>query len=137
MLYFKTLYQKKSPKFECMASWLILGGVLPLAVALVTHHQQGLSYDSFFTPDRIPYLWVIAMGIASLRVKRGSNPWRVIVVLSDLGFLAAAGMSAVVGDIPAIVWPLAVLLLTAKQYSSDMKAAQAKKNAFWSRNGLH
>ena len=50
MFLFKKLYQKKADKFECMASWLILGGVLPLAVALVTQHQQGLSYDSFFTP---------------------------------------------------------------------------------------
>ena len=86
------LYQKKVHKFELMASWFILGGVLPLAVALVIQHQQGLSYDSFFTPDRIPYLWVIAMGIASLCVKRASNPWRAIVVLGEIGFLAAGGL---------------------------------------------
>src|SRR5271155_4657714 len=105
------LYQKKVDKFELMASWLILGGVLPLAVALVTQHQQGLSYDSFFTTDRIPYLWVIAMGIASLRVKRASGAWRAIVVLGEIGFLAAAGLKIELSDAYGIVWPLVALLI--------------------------
>ena len=36
--------RKNADKIEGMASWLILGGVLPLCVALVTDHQRSYSF---------------------------------------------------------------------------------------------
>jgi hypothetical protein len=37
-------------------------------------------------------------------------------------------MGAELGDVPAIIWPLAVLLLIFKQYRSGMKTARAERN---------
>jgi hypothetical protein len=120
--------RKNADKIEGMASWLILGGVLPLGVALVARHQQGFSYDSFLTTDRLPYFWVIAMGIASLLVKRASVAWQAIIILGAIGLLVAAELSRELNAISGIVWPLIVLFIIFKQYRYDVKTTRADNN---------
>ncbi len=108
-------------KIEGMASWLILGGYLPLAVALVITRRAGLSFDSLLTFDQFLYLWVIAMGIISLVVRRASARWHIIVVCGIGGLCSAAALRVEHGDmVLAIAWPLAVLVLVFVQYRHDI-----------------
>lgn len=118
--------RRNADKIESMASWLILGGFIPLSIALVVHHQHGYNYGSFFTLDRISYLWVIAMGTTSLLVTRASSPWRGIVILGAIGLVEAAALSMEFGSVIGIVWPLGVLFLILAQYRVDTKAAERK-----------
>lgn len=112
--------RKNKDKIEGMASWLILGGVLPLAVAVMKQNQ-------LFILEHAAYLWAIAMGIVSLLVKRTSREWQLIIALGAIGFLAAAGISLNHTQFGALLWPLAVLVLLFKQYRHDMAKAKAPK----------
>lgn len=115
-------------KIECMASWLILGGVIPLAVAAVVQGGSNITLDSMMAPGNASYLWVVAMGVASLLVKRAGALWRGIVMLGGLGLLITLSLSithAIQGalsqaDIANIIWSAAVFLLVSCQYCRDV-----------------
>ena len=75
-------------KIDSMASLVILGGVLPLAVAVVAQYLLHLPPCHFCILQRWPYGFVILCGIVSLLVPRGSLRWRLAVAFGILGFLA-------------------------------------------------
>ncbi|WOJ88441.1 hypothetical protein RZS28_11435 [Methylocapsa polymorpha] len=116
------LRRKNTDKVEGMASWLILGGFLPLDVAASLQEPQGFNIEAALIPERFPYVWVIAMGIASLLVKRASTPWRFIVALGVIGFLTAAAMDLIHSEFGGLLWPIAALLVVLKQYHYDTKS---------------
>jgi hypothetical protein len=118
---------KKNPeKIEGMASWLILGGLIPLAAAVVAQRDSVITIENFFTPERYPYLIAIALGAASLLVKRTSKEWRVIVGLAALSFLSVIMLSIVdfsIAAVGSIIWAIGMLFLIFKQYRFDLKQA--------------
>jgi disulfide bond formation protein DsbB len=82
---------RKNPEtIESMASILILGGVIPLCVALVSQYAFGLAPCHFCLAQRYPYLLVIAAGALSLFPPRGGQCWRFLVALGFFGLLATA-----------------------------------------------
>lgn len=81
-------------KIESMASILILGGVLPLCVALVGQYAFNLFPCDFCLLQRYPYLVAIAVGAASLLVRRMGRAWKFLVLLGALAFLATAALGA-------------------------------------------
>lgn len=90
------LCRTKDPnKIVAMASILILGGVLPLAGALVSQYGFGLRPCHFCLLQRYPYLVVIAMGALSLLVTRGTLVWRVLVALGIYALLATATLGII------------------------------------------
>src|SRR5271170_5394962 len=113
--------RKKADKIESMASWLILGGVLPLAVGAIIQNQQGFTFAEFLTLERYPYVWTIAMGALSLCVNRADMQWRFIVALGIIGFLTSAWMQLQHTDLGGAIWPIAATLLVFMQYRYDMK----------------
>lgn len=121
--------KKNKEKIEGMASWLILGGVIPLAVDVVGYAQQGMGMDGFDWLGHTPYLWMIAMGAASLLVKRASPQWRLIVSLG-LGGLLAAGMNihggAQSSSLWNLLWLMMAMLFIVFQYRHDMKGYVAQ-----------
>ena len=89
-------YCKKHPdKIVAMASLLILGGVVPLAVAIVAQFGFGLHPCHYCLLQRYPYLLVIACGVASLLVRRGGLAWRVCVALGICGWLATGTLGLI------------------------------------------
>jgi disulfide bond formation protein DsbB len=82
-------------KIESMASILILGGVLPLAVALMAQYGFGLAPCHFCLLQRYPYVAVIACGALSLLVPRGSLCWRFLVALGILALLVTGTLGGV------------------------------------------
>lgn len=74
-------------KIESMASILILGGVIALASALVAQFGFGYHPCHFCLLERYPYGVVIAMGVASLLVKRGGLPWRFMIAIAIYALL--------------------------------------------------
>jgi disulfide bond formation protein DsbB len=72
---------KDPEKIVAMASLLILGGVVPLAGAILV--QFGLNYPPchFCLLQRYPYLVVAAMGILALLLPRGGLRWRFAVAM--------------------------------------------------------
>ena len=85
MLYCST---KNPDKIVAMASLLILGGVVPLATAIIAQYGFGLHPCHYCLLQRYPYLFVIACGVVSLLVERGGLPWRLCVALGISGWLA-------------------------------------------------
>lgn len=82
---------KKNPdKIVAMASILILGGVIPLAGALISQYGFGARPCHFCLLQRYPYLVVIAAGVLSLLVRRGALLWRVLVALSIYALIATS-----------------------------------------------
>ncbi len=80
---------KKNPdKIVAMASLLILGGVVPLAVALVAQFGFGLHPCHFCLLERYPYLLPIVAGIGTLLTPRMSLVWRLCVAVGIMGWLA-------------------------------------------------
>ena len=81
---------KRNPdkKIEAMASILILGGVVPLAVAIVAQHLFQLAPCHFCILQRWPYGVAIIAGVASLLVPRLGLWWRFFVAAGILAFLA-------------------------------------------------
>lgn len=77
-------------KIESMASIFILGGVIPLAGALVSQFGFGYHPCHFCLLQRYPYILVIVMGVLSLLVTRGGLKWRFLVAVGILGLLATA-----------------------------------------------
>lgn len=77
---------------ESMASLLILGGVLPLCVAMLAQYAFYLPPCHFCMLQRYPYLVVIACGALSLLVKRGGMAWRACVALGIAAWLTTAGL---------------------------------------------
>jgi disulfide bond formation protein DsbB len=75
---------------ESMASILILGGAVALAVALVAQYAFHLPPCHFCLLQRYPYGVAIAAGAVSLLLPRGQHAWALVVVIGLLG-LAASG----------------------------------------------
>lgn len=82
-------------KIESMASILILGGVLPLAGALLAQYGFGFRPCHFCLLQRYPYGVLIALGVLSLLVRRGALPWRFTVALGIYALLATATLGAI------------------------------------------
>ncbi len=78
-----------------MAALLILGGVLPLAVAFSVQLGLGAHPCHFCLLQRYPYLIVIACGIGNLLLPRMGIAWRLCVAFGILSWLAT-GLLAVV-----------------------------------------
>lgn len=78
-----------------MASILILGGAVPLAVAIVAQYAFHLPPCHFCILQRWPYGLVILCGIVSLLVPRHSLGWRFAVALGIMGFLATGVLGLV------------------------------------------
>ena len=76
--------QKDPEKIVAMASILILGGVLPLAGALIAQYGFNLHPCHFCLLQRYPYLGTIAAGVALLLLPRMSLPWRFAVAIGIL-----------------------------------------------------
>lgn len=87
--------RKDPAKIESMASILILGGVLPLAVALVAQFGFGLAPCHFCLLQRYPYLMVIACGVLTLLLPRGSLRWRLLVAIGVYGLLATGTLGMI------------------------------------------
>lgn len=85
----------RSSKIVAMASILILGGVIPLAGALLAQVGLGLHPCHFCLLQRYPYGLVIAAGVLSLLVTRGGLKWRFLVALGILGLLATATLGLI------------------------------------------
>lgn len=93
-------YRRKNPDGRAsnpiaMSSLLILGGVVPLAVALVAQFGFGLHPCHFCLLERYPYLLVILAGIGTLLTPRMSLGWRLSVALGIMGWLATGLLSLV------------------------------------------
>ncbi|OYW14385.1 MAG: hypothetical protein B7X02_00145 [Rhodospirillales bacterium 12-54-5] len=87
---------KKNPdKIVAMASLLILGGVIPLCVALIAQYNFGLHPCHYCLLQRYPYGVVILCGILSLLVTRAGLAWRVFVALGICGWLATGTLGLV------------------------------------------
>ncbi len=82
-------------KIESMASILILGGVIPLAGAIMAQYGLGLKPCHFCLLQRYPYLVVIALGALSLPVKRGALAWRVVVAAGIYALLTTATLGVI------------------------------------------
>lgn len=82
-------------KIESMASILILGGVVPLAFALVAQHGFNLPPCHFCILQRWPYVLVTLCGVVSLMAPRGSLGWRLAVAFGILGFLATGTLGLI------------------------------------------
>lgn len=78
-----------------MASLLILGGVAPLAFALVAQYGFGLHPCHYCLLQRYPYLVPIACGMASLLVTRGGLAWRFFVALGICSWLATGALGLI------------------------------------------
>ncbi len=87
--------RKDPAKIVAMASILILGGVLPLAVALTAQFGFQLAPCHFCLLQRYPYVVVIGCGVLSLLVTRGGLAWRVWVALGIYGLLATATLGLI------------------------------------------
>jgi disulfide bond formation protein DsbB len=86
---------KNPDKIVAMASLLILGGVVPLAVAVVSQYGFGLHPCHYCLLQRYPYILVIAAGVASLLLPRGGLAWRFCVALGICGWLATGGLGLI------------------------------------------
>lgn len=87
---------KKDPdKIVAMASILILGGVLPLAGALISQYGYGFRPCHFCLLQRYPYLVVIVAGVLSLMLPRGGQAWRIVVALGVYALLVTAILGAI------------------------------------------
>lgn len=84
------LCRKDSRDIVAMASILILGGAIPLTVAVIAQYGLGLHPCHFCILERYPYGVAIVLGAVSLLVERGSLTWRVIVVLGIYALLVTA-----------------------------------------------
>lgn len=88
--------RKTNPdKIIAMASILILGGVIPLAEALVSQYGFGYRPCHFCLLQRYPYVVLIALGVLSLLVTRGSLPWRFLVALSIFAVLSTGTLGVI------------------------------------------
>jgi len=87
--------RKHPDKIVAMASLLILGGVVPLAVAMVAQFGFGLHPCHYCLLQRYPYLLVIACGAALLLVQRGGLVWRGCVALGICGWLATGTLGLI------------------------------------------
>lgn len=79
-------------KIESMASILILGGVIPLCVAMVAQYRFHLPPCHFCLLQRYPYLVTVAMGALSLLVPRMSRRWQLFVLIGGLAFATTGGL---------------------------------------------
>ncbi len=87
---------KKDPeKIVAMASILILGGVIPLAGALLSQFGFGFHPCHFCLLQRYPYVVVITAGVLSLLVKRGGLPWRFLVAIAIYALLTTATLGLI------------------------------------------
>ena len=87
---------KKNPDtIVAMASILILGGVIPLAGALLSQYGFGFKPCHFCLLQRYPYVVVIAAGVASLLVTRGGLRWRFLIAIAILGVLSTATLGLI------------------------------------------
>ena len=82
-------------KIESMASILILGGVVPLSIALVAQHLLHLAPCHFCMLQRWPYGIAILAGLLSLMVPRLGLWWRFFVAVGVLAFFATGVLGLV------------------------------------------
>ena len=87
--------RKHPEKIVAMASWLILGGVLPLCVALVAQYGFELPPCHFCLLQRYPYLVVIAAGALCLVFKRMGLAWRVCVAVGVCALLVTGTLGLI------------------------------------------
>ena len=86
---------KNPDKIIAMASILVLGGVLPLMVAFVAQFGFYLAPCHFCLLQRYPYGVVVAAGVLSLLVERGSLRWRLCVAIGMCGLLATGTLGLI------------------------------------------
>lgn len=130
---FSLAHCKKNPeKIEGMASWLILGGVIPLAAALLQLGLPGLARGHFWSLLHQLYLALVLAGALSLCVRRAGTAWRLLVALAALLALAPA-ILALQEFSPAAfgtwLWSALTLWFIAAQYRFDRKRARAASDA--------
>ncbi|MFZ4541866.1 MAG: disulfide bond formation protein B [Rickettsiales bacterium] len=87
--------RKDPEKIVAMASILILGGVIPLAGALISQYSFGFKPCHFCLLQRYPYLIVIAAGALSLLVTRGNLKWRALVAIAIYALLTTATLGLI------------------------------------------
>jgi disulfide bond formation protein DsbB len=85
----------RASKIVAMASILILGGVIPLAGALLSQFGFGFRPCHFCLLQRYPYVVVIAAGVLSLLVARGGVPWRLLVAVAIYALLVTATLGLI------------------------------------------
>lgn len=90
-----TYCHKDPDKIVAMASILILGGVIPLAGALLAQFGFGFHPCHFCLLQRYPYLVVIGVGAASLLVVRGGLRWRFCVAVGVYALLITATLGLI------------------------------------------
>jgi disulfide bond formation protein DsbB len=79
---------RNTGEIESMASLLILGGIIPLAIAITAQYWFHLRPCHFCMLQRYPYAIPILCGIASLFVPKMSLSWRFFVALAVFAWLA-------------------------------------------------
>lgn len=84
--------RKAEKKIESMASILILGGAIPLCVALVGQFAFGLFPCEFCLLQRYPYGVAMAAGVVSLLVPRLSTAWKLVVFIGALSFATTGAL---------------------------------------------
>lgn len=77
-----------------MASILILGGVVPLCVAITSQYALGMFPCHFCLLQRYPYGVAIVAGIVSLLVKPMGAAWKICVLVGALAFLTTGALGA-------------------------------------------
>jgi len=88
------LKRRTEKPIESMASILILGGVVPLCVALLGQYAFGLFPCHFCLLQRYPYALAILCGVASLLVKRMGPAWHAAVLIGALAFATTGAIGA-------------------------------------------
>lgn len=107
-----------------MATWLILGGVIPLAVILMTQHDPKAALSTLLLPERYPYILAAIMGFLSLLVRRAGVIWRIIIALGAFGIAAALVLTFLsTGGIEPwnAGWASGMLWMVLRQYHLDMQ----------------
>jgi len=88
-------HNKHPDQIIAMASILILGGVVPLAGAIIAQFGFHLPPCHFCLLQRYPYVVVIAAGVVSLLVKRGGTYFRLCVAFAICGLLATGTLGII------------------------------------------
>ena len=101
-----------------MAALFIIGGFVPLDLAIVTRQVVDFAGRDTGLFDIGCYGVAVAIGVLSLLVKRGGREWRFTVIAGAVILLATAISGAVCSNWHAI-WSVAVLVLVGLQYRRD------------------
>lgn len=86
---------RNTGEIESMASILLLGGIVPLATAIIAQYGLHLPPCHFCMLQRYPYALPILAGIVSLMVPKMSLTWRFCVAIGIFGWVVTAVLGAV------------------------------------------